>query len=207
MRAELVERAARMLTAREPVTLRTLVAGTGASTMAVYTHFGGMPGLWSAVRQEGFGRLASRLDGVKRTRDPVRDLAALGAAYATNALEFPHLYRAMFDAAAELEDSGAAGATFGQLVGCAERARTQGRFHEAVEPRDVATRQWLFGHGVVSLVLTGVLPAEALAAHVPPTLVALFVAAGDAEEQCRASVRRGWATFAPPPRYPPAPAA
>ena len=44
---------------REPVTLRALVEGTGASTMAVYPHFGGMPGLWSAVRQEGFTRLTA----------------------------------------------------------------------------------------------------------------------------------------------------
>src|SRR5690348_6589605 len=91
VRVALVERAAEMLARREPVSLRSLVEGTGASTMAVYTHFGGMPGLWRAVRQEGFTRLKARLDGQRPTKDPVRDLAALGAAYAGNALEFPAL--------------------------------------------------------------------------------------------------------------------
>ncbi|NHC15653.1 TetR/AcrR family transcriptional regulator [Motilibacter deserti] len=195
VRTALVERAAQMLARREPVTLRSLVAGTGASTMAVYTHFGGMPGLWSAVRQEGFGRLAARLSAVERTDDPVRDLMALGAAYAKNALDFPDLYRAMFDAAADLEDADAADSTFAQLVECAVRAREQGRFDRDVQPLDVATRQWLFGHGVVSLVLTGVLPAASLDAHVPPMAEALFVSAGDSLETARASVRDGWATF------------
>ncbi len=50
-----------MLRTRQPVTLRALVAGTGVSTMAVYTYFGGMDGLWKALRQEGFTRLAAKL--------------------------------------------------------------------------------------------------------------------------------------------------
>ncbi len=195
----LIERAAEMLARREPVTLRTLVHGTGASTMAVYTHFGGMPGLWRAVRQEGFTRLAERLTLVERTRDPVRDLAALGAAYAANAFANPHLYRTMFDTGAELEDADAAGATFGELIACAERARDAGRFRAACDPEALATRFWATGHGLVMLALTGVLPGEAVAAHAPATAVALFVAAGDDEERCRRSVRTGW-TFAPPAR-------
>jgi len=44
-RDALVERAAQMLARREPVTSRALVEETGASTMAIYTHFGRMPGL------------------------------------------------------------------------------------------------------------------------------------------------------------------
>ena len=68
--------------------------------MAVYTHFGGLTGLWRAVRQEGFRRLAARLAPVQLSADPVRDLMALGAAYVGNALSNPYLYRTMFDAAA-----------------------------------------------------------------------------------------------------------
>ncbi|MCX5015353.1 hypothetical protein OG765_31025 [Streptomyces sp. NBC_00555] len=45
-----------------------------------------MDGLWKAMRQEGFTRLAARLDAVSMCADPVRDLAALGAAYLANAL-------------------------------------------------------------------------------------------------------------------------
>ena len=72
--------------------------------MAVYTHFGGMTGLWRAVRQEGFTRLAKQLALVQVSPDPVADLMALGAAYTRNALANPYLYRTMFDAAVDLEN-------------------------------------------------------------------------------------------------------
>ncbi|WP_285789035.1 TetR-like C-terminal domain-containing protein [Micromonospora sp. NBRC 101691] len=192
VRLVLVERAAQMLARREPVTLRALVEGTGASTMAVYTHFGGMPGLWRAVRQEGFTRLAARLDQVRPTSDPVRDLAALGAAYVDNALSNPALYRTMYDAVAELDDPQAAAAAFGVLVAGAARARERGRFADAGDPEAVATQMWAAGHGLTMLVITGVLPREALMVHAPAILTALFVGAGDDEDRCRRSVRAGW---------------
>ncbi len=192
MRGLLVERAARMLADREPVTLRALVEGTGASTMAVYTHFGGMPGLWSAVRQEGFTRLAARLDGVARTGDPVHDLAALGVAYARNALAAPELYRAMFDARADLADAPAADATFDRLVAAVARARDEGRLAADTDARALATRFWAAGHGLVSLVVQGVLPDDALAPLATDTAVALLTAAGDDPARCRRSVGRAW---------------
>lgn len=197
VRDALVERAAEMLARREPVTSRALVDGTGASTMALYTHFGGMPGLWRAVRQEGFTRLAQRLAVVEATADPVRDLAALSAAYIGNALANPALYRTMFDAAAELEDAGVADRTFEVLVASADRARAVGRFSEACDPRELATQFWVAGHGLTMLVLTGVLPHEALDVHAPTIATALFVAAGDDEKGCRRSVRAGWSSPKP----------
>jgi AcrR family transcriptional regulator len=182
-----------MLAAREPVTLRSLVQGCGASTMAVYTHFGGMDGLWRAVRQEGFTRLAARLDSVDPTDDAVRDLAALGAAYLANALDHPALYRVMFDTAADLEDPAAADRAFGVLVSGAARARDAGRLLVTTDPGRLATDLWASGHGLAMLVLSGVLPAEAVAVHGPSLAVGLLVGAGDAVERCEASVRSAWA--------------
>lgn len=192
VRVALVERAAEMLARHEPVTLRALVEGTGASTMAVYTHFGGMSGLWRAVRQEGFTRLAGRLEAVTSTDDPVRDLMAVGATYVDNALSDPPLYRAMFDDVAELMDSQAAVQTFQVLVDCAVRAKQAGRFADAADPEAMATQLWATGHGLTMLVITGVLPPAALE-HAPSTATALFLAAGDEPKRCRASVEAGWA--------------
>jgi AcrR family transcriptional regulator len=192
VRVALVERAATLLAAREPVTLRAVVEGTGASTMSVYTYFGGMPGLWRAVRQEGFTRLARHLADVPRTRDAIRDLAALGAAYVANALENPDLYRVMFDAQVELEDPQAAAAAFDVLVDTAGRARASGRLRADCDPSVVATQLWAAGHGVTMLVLTGVLPAEALPGHAQDLSVAVLVAAGDEHSRCRRSVKAGW---------------
>ncbi|WP_336208664.1 TetR/AcrR family transcriptional regulator [Nonomuraea sp. LPB2021202275-12-8] len=191
IRSLLINRAAQMLGAREPITLRSLVAGTGLSTMAVYTYFGGMDGLWKAVRQEGFTRLAARLDEVSPSADPVRDLAALGAAYLSNALAEPDLYRTMFDAGFELEDAAAADEALHRLVHAVERAKAAGRFDHGVDPLELATQSWTIGHGLASLIVIGPLPRQALA-HGVPMLTALFTSAGDDPGRCRRSVERGW---------------
>lgn len=192
MRRRLIETAAEMLSRREPVTTRGLTQRAGASTMAVYTYFGGMPQLMRAVRQEGFTRLADDLSGVKRTRDGVRDVVALGAAYVSSGLQNPHLYRTMFDTQFDLEEPAAAAGTFDLLVESTARARDQGRFAPSTDPAALATQFWVIGHGMTTLVLSGVLPYEALRDHVPPMTIALFTAAGDREERCRRSVNNGW---------------
>jgi AcrR family transcriptional regulator len=197
VRSLLIARAANMLRTRQPVTLRSLVAETGVSTMAVYTYFGGMDGLWRALRQEGFQRLASRLETVAKTADPVRDLTALGAAYISNALADPNLYRVMFDAGFELEDPAQADRTLHHLVETIERAQTHGRFREDVDPVELATQSWAIGHGLASLVTAGPLPASAFA-HGVPMLTALYVSIGDEPVRCQRSVARGWKEIDPP---------
>jgi AcrR family transcriptional regulator len=190
VRRALIDRAAALLARREPVTLRSLVAGTGVSTMAVYTYFDGMVGLWGAVRQEGFTRLADRLATVAPSTDPVRHLAALGVAYVENGLANPDLYRVMFDSTYELPDPAVAAATFEPLVEGAAAARAAGRFGH--EPLDVAQRYWATGHGLTSLAVTGVLPMSDLERHAPALTVAVFIGAGDAPERAERSVRAAW---------------
>ncbi|RJQ84059.1 TetR/AcrR family transcriptional regulator [Amycolatopsis panacis] len=191
VRTRLIERAAQLLRTRAPLTLRSLVAGTNVSTMAVYTHFGGMDGLWKALRQEGFTRLAGRLAEVRPTADPVRDLTALVSAYLGNALDHPDLYRVMFDANFALEDAQAADDTLEYLVQAAARGRQAGRYRENVDALELATQTWAIAHGLVSLVANGPLPRTALE-HGVPLLTALFVSVGDEPQRCRRSVRRGW---------------
>ncbi len=191
VRSLLIERAAHMLRAREPVTLRSLVAGTGVSTMAVYTYFGGMDGMWRALRQEGFTRLAARFATVPTSDDPVRDLTALAATYLGNALDHPDLYRVMFDASVDLEDLAAADATLEHLVRAAGRAHAADRFRADTDPLELAIQTWTVTHGLVSLVAGGPLPRRTLANGVP-LLTALFVSAGDDPDRCRSSVEGGW---------------
>lgn len=159
--------------------------------MAVYTYFDGMSGLWKAVRQEGFTRLAAKLARVTETDDPVSDLAALGAAYLSNAMENPDLYRVMFDSDYELEDSATADRSLEHLVVAVLRAKRANRFRADVEASDLATQTWVIGHGLASLVATGPLPRQVIGYGVP-MLTALFVAAGDDPTRCRRSVQAGW---------------
>ena len=197
VRTQLLERAARMLREREPITLRSLVQGTGVSTMAVYTYFGGMDGVWRALRQEGFTRLAARFETLTIPEDPVEDLVAGVAAYVVNALEHPDLYRVMFDATVELEDVEAAEATLQYLVRAARRCRDAGRVREDVDPVQLANEVWTVSHGIVSLVVSRVTSRRTLASGIP-LLTAVIVAAGDDPAVCRRSVEAGWAALRPP---------
>src|SRR3954452_3546234 len=97
-RRALIEAAARLI-ATEGVgalTLRRVADEVGTSTMAVYTHFGGMNELRREVRREGVTPLGTHLAAVDASGDPVGDLVLLGWAYYVNATTTPNLYRAMF---------------------------------------------------------------------------------------------------------------
>src|SRR5947209_19005439 len=98
VRLQLIEAAARLIATEgaSGLTVGRVAESVGTSTMAIYTHFGGMPELRRAVRREGFARLAARAAQMEESDDPVADLATLGIEYNENALSNPHLYRVMF---------------------------------------------------------------------------------------------------------------
>jgi AcrR family transcriptional regulator len=186
----LVEAAARLIATEGEagLTLRRVAEAVGTSTMAVYTHFGGMPELRRAVRLEGFRRLAEHLSQVRDSDDPVADLAMLGWAYYQNAIANPDLYRAMF-MERPLDDADARTGTFDLLVRGVQRCIDSRRFHPA-EPTDLATNFWALGHGTITLQLVGLLSGEEALSSVIHGIASLFVAAGDDGEAARRSLGR-----------------
>jgi AcrR family transcriptional regulator len=98
LRAQLLDVALRMLEESGPEALqaRKVTAEVGASTQAIYTLFGGMPGLFEALVADGFIRFATHVDAVPETDDPVADFFSKGWAYCDWALGHPQLYRLMF---------------------------------------------------------------------------------------------------------------
>lgn len=80
----------------EAVTARSLTTAVDASTQALYTTFGGMPGLFEALIAECFDEFARFVAAVPESEDPVSDFYAKGWAYCEWALEHPQLYRLMF---------------------------------------------------------------------------------------------------------------
>jgi AcrR family transcriptional regulator len=158
VRTALLENAARLLATEGAagLTLRRLAEATGTSTMAVYTHFGGMQYLRDEVRREGFARLRVHLETVAPTTDPVADLARLGQEYRANATENPHLYRAMFMDLPQPGEDDIGLDTFDLLATCVVRCQAAGRFSPG-EPVSLALQLWSAAHGVVALQLAGLL--------------------------------------------------
>ena len=167
VRRRLIEAAARVLGEEGPSALSTrkLASEVGTSTMAVYTHFGSLPGLVGAVVDEGFARLAAHMAAVPHSDDALIDLAQLATAYRANAIDNPHLYAVMFGSASlggyrrsgdELERGVE---TFQVLVAGTQRAIDAGAL-AADDAATVAYQLWCALHGYVMLELAGYLRAD-----------------------------------------------
>lgn len=191
VRTALVEAGARVLAADGPGALSTrrLAAEVGTSTMAVYTHFGSMDQLHRAIRREGFARLAAKLDATARTEDPVADLAAAGLTYFSSGLADPELYRAMFTVRPPVGDDDAGDGIFQHMVGMVQRCIDAGRFHPAGSSlvRAWAGEIWTMQHGLVTLALTGILPAGQIEFLLTDMTYRLAVGYGDDPAAARRS--------------------
>jgi AcrR family transcriptional regulator len=210
-RERLVEAALQALEEGGPEALqaRKLAAQIGTSTMAVYTHFGGMPELFDALVTEGFVRFGERMAEVPKTDDPVTDFAALGLSYRDYALKHPQRYRLMFGLAGpgvprkdsqDLTEEGSptrlpeGAATFETLVSAVQRVIDSGSIHDA-DAVTLAGQMWSATHGYVLLEITGVFgpPEHGLAQILGPMMVNQLVGLGADRESVRKSMLAAFA--------------
>jgi len=204
-RARIMEAAILMLEDSGPEALRArpLTAEVGTSTQALYTLFGGMPGLFEALVADGFGRFAEYVASVPETDDAVADFFAKGWAYSEWALAHPQLYRLMFGvtggglrrhAGLEMTVSGAVAHSPGArsamdvLVDSMERVVASGRIGP-VEPVLAAGQFLSATHGFVLLAIAGVFPLEGDGLGVARSMaINLMVGLGDVEEDAKRSL-------------------
>lgn len=199
MRDRMVAAALVMLERDGPpsVQARTLAAEVGASTMAVYTHFGGMPKLIEEMIREGFARFASHTRAVPQTSDPVADLVTGGLAYADFAMNNPQLYRVLFGLSAfsggqPLSDTADWSLAEGPdalavLVGAVQRVMAAGRIRSQ-EPTPVAAQLLSATHGFVLLTMTQVIDPQGLQDVMVPLAITLIVGLGDTRRRAERSV-------------------
>jgi AcrR family transcriptional regulator len=199
VRARLLDAATRRLAdgGPEAVTTRRVATDAGTSTMAVYTHFGGIDELLGEIWREGFRSFGAALERPTTTDDPVADWMAQGWAYRRFALDQPHLYTVMFREGLEgvrtgsPDDQALALATFTSLLGRIERCVAARRW----QLDDVALAGevvWAAVHGLCLLELSGYHgPAgrDPSAAYAE-TMLRLSIGFGDTAPAADASVAR-----------------
>lgn len=164
LRTRLLDRAGELLSSEGPagLSLRRLANEVSTSTTAVYSLFGGKPGLMREVFVEAFRRFGARFAAIAITDDPAEDLVQLGLAYRASALTDPHLFSIMFTKVIpgfepDQEACKEAAATFRPLLECVWRAVREGVLVEE-QPEVIALALWGLTHGLVSLELGGNLP-------------------------------------------------
>lgn len=178
---------------------RTLSGEIGASTMAVYTHFGGMPKLIEAMLREGLARFAEHTRGVPHTDDPMADLIAGGLAYGEFAMQNPQLYRLLFgltdlgrahtlpEGAATPWDLAEGVDALSVLVSAVERVITAGRIRPQ-DPRLAATQILSATHGFVLLAMTRFIDSQGLQNVMAPMAISLMVGLGDTRRRAERSL-------------------
>ncbi|MBV9090069.1 MAG: TetR/AcrR family transcriptional regulator [Mycobacteriaceae bacterium] len=196
-REQLIEAGVRLLERDGPPALRArnVAAQAGASTMAVYTYFGGMSGLIDAIADEAFIRFAEALAEVAQTDDPVADFFAMGAAYRRFALAHPQRYQLIFGIASpeaitrnrtDLTVTGGTtdrterAASFQALLTAVRRMIAAGRIRDDGE-LVIAGRLWSLIHGAVMLEMAGFFGQEGhgLTQILGPLTIDVFVGLGD----------------------------
>lgn len=200
-RSELLQAAVRLLDEHGPQALRArrVTAEIGASTMALYSRFGGLGQLVDAIADYGFDRLARAEERVSVTADPVADILRLGLAYRRFAVERGHLYGVMFGLTApgghRARPPRAGGGrsaprprAYERLVDGVRRAIDAERF-EPAQPEEVAAQFWTALHGYVTLELGGIYPPDYGLPHVlRPMIVNVCVGLGDTRTAVEASM-------------------
>ena len=185
---------------------RAVAEASGLSTMAVYTHFGGIPELLRAVVDQGFNELDRAIAQVPVTDDPVADLSAMALACRRFARQNPQLYDLMFGLStrratyrplpdSDLRFSGRSSAfhcAYVRLHEACERLVSSGRAGQHA-PEVIAAQLWSFVHGYSTLELAEhfVDLDDPVAQVLLPLGVHFVVGLGDQPERAQASHEAG----------------
>lgn len=168
VRSRLIDTTIDLLAQHGPsaIKARTVATACDLSTMAVYSHFGGIPELVNAVIDEGFSRLASAFAELAITDDPVADLCSMALTTRQQARDNPHLYDLMFGLSmrstyrplrcGDAAPSGSSIAFIGaheHVVAACARLVASGRVGNH-DPKAVAGQLWSTVHGFVTLELS-----------------------------------------------------
>ena len=200
VRDALVEAAARVLATEgeAAVTARRMAKEVSASTMAVYTHFGGMDELVAQVWRRGYLLFGEELERPAHTADVVADWFAQGWGYRHFAQTQPHLYSVMFGTGLPSfhinpDDSAVATATFVALIERVQRCVDAGRWATVDDVVLAAEVIWATVHGLVTIEQSGYFSftgRDAEAAY-EDALIRLSTGFGDDASAARRSAKTG----------------
>ena len=183
---------------------RKLAVETGTSTMAVYTHFGGMAGVVDAIAREAFVRFTRALTEVEQTVDPVADFFVMGSRYREFALANPQRYQMMFGTSSppslagyrtDLTETGNPTdraewtASFEALRKMVRRMIAAGRIRDDGESM-ISGRIWSIIHGAVMLEIAGFFGHEGhgITEILAPLFVDVLDGMGDDRERTNESL-------------------
>ena len=158
LRDAIVRTATRLLIENGPdgLSARQVAKEVGASTKVIYSHFGGMQGVVSAVYTQGFGQLIEALEAADNIDLSVQDrLAGVAIAYRQFARIYPDLFDLMFGPYAKwLARQERDQQTTEQCIDLVAKIMLGGQVTHHIgpgDPRALAQEFWAAMHGPVAL--------------------------------------------------------
>ena len=150
------------------LSIREVARECGVSTMAIYTLFGGKPGVMKALYAEGFARLYQHAALAEDRKDPLNWLIGQMIAYRRFALNNVSMYRLMFGGAKRfmpvdrdsrfeslaMPDAGAY-PSFGALADAVAACQNEAIEDPKMTADELTYIVWANLHGLVSLEIAG----------------------------------------------------
>lgn len=135
--------------------IRAVAAGVGASTMAVYTHFGGRGQLLDALFFDALERLGAAMRATRGIADPIARIMALAATFRQFALANRGSFLVVMHKVGEPKYARAIrdAPPYVELVATVEEVKRKGVTSAAVDV--MADSLWAATQGAVSLELAG----------------------------------------------------
>ncbi|MEV6333838.1 TetR/AcrR family transcriptional regulator [Nocardia vinacea] len=142
------------------VILREVARAAGVSHSAAYRHFADRGALLAEVAGHARGELAAEMSRrIARTRDPRRQLQAVGTAYIDFALNQPGLFRTAFGVHAVPEQHTGGTNPYEILGRVLDQAQSAGLLDPERRPgAEIAA--WSTVHGLACLLIDGPLPTD-----------------------------------------------
>lgn len=145
------------------LTLRNVASRSGVTTQAVYTLFGGKEGLITALFEDCWNRLTTRLRAVDEAKNPLTTLYRLGKCYVEFGRENPEFYELIIGRATggvtvpdrELKHAEPWGTITRTAV---EKALERDLLAGSAE--DIGRLLWSVAHGYLDLSINGFVPTD-----------------------------------------------
>ncbi len=163
----------------EAIAVRAIAEKAGTTTQAIYTQFGGKPGLLAALCDEGWRRLSVELERVSDAQSPLEHLIDLAICYVAFARNNPHFYDLMVRKAAHSSripgwDSKYAGPWVAYTAKAVHRAIEEGLL--AGSPDKMGHLMWATVHGLLDLHFNGLVESRDDAAFIRQAAAGIFLA-------------------------------
>ncbi len=145
----------------EALSARSLAKQCGISTMAIYSLFGGMPGLYEALAARATDLMNAYILDANTALPPLDRLRGFARAYRRFALEHPAAFELLTRRGHSLVVAMRDRPSYAAYLAAIEQGKAEGLFRPELDAAEFGDILWAAAHGMLTFELSGTYPAAA----------------------------------------------